>query len=54
MNIATMDRAALEFALIENDILPMDAADIARVNAMSDDDLRALVAEWIAAGDECS
>ena len=50
----TMDRADLEWAIIEHDILPTDAAGCDRIAAMGDEELRAVVLAWIEAGDECA
>lgn len=55
MNIATMNRADLEFAIVENDDL-YRSLDEARLLAggYSDEELRAAITAWIAAGDECA
>jgi hypothetical protein len=50
----TMDRADLEMAIIEHDILPTDAAGCDAIGAMGDEELRAVVLAWIEAGDECA
>ncbi len=54
MNInANTSRGDLEIAILENDIHATDAAGLAKLTAMSDDELRAMVVAWIEAGDEC-
>lgn len=55
MNLADMTRADLEIAIIENDVL-YRSFDEPRLLAggYSDNELRAVITEWIAAGDECA
>ena len=54
MMVSKMDRADLEIAIFENDILPCnDSAALEAMAALSDDELRAAVNAWVEAGDEC-
>lgn len=51
----TMDRADLEMAIVENDIMPTATeADCALFSVLNDEALRAIVIAWIEAGDECA
>lgn len=54
MILASMTRADLEVAILEDDILPCDAAGLEAIGRMTDDELRAAVQSWIEAGDECA
>ena len=54
MNANTCDRADLELAILENEILPCDAAGLERITAMTTDQLRDAVVAWIEDGDECA
>ncbi len=55
MLLATMTRADLEVAILEDSILPCDtAADLEAIGRMTDEELRSAVQSWIEAGDECA
>lgn len=54
MILSAMSRTDLEVVILEEDLLPSDAAGCAAVAAMTDDELRAVIGAWIEAGDECS
>jgi hypothetical protein len=50
MDINKMNRAELEVAILENDV----PCDPSKVIKMTDDEVRAFLAAWIEAGDECA
>ena len=55
MDIAQMNRAQLEGAIVEYQILPLDtAAQIDAALAMTNDEMRAAIQAWIEAGNECA
>lgn len=54
MLLSRMSRGDLEAAVLAEDILPCDAAGLARIRAMTDAELMAAVGAWIEAGDECA
>ncbi len=55
MILASMTRADLEVAILEDEILDVQsAAGLEAIGRMSTEELRAAVQAWIEAGDECA